>query len=572
MPPGGEGQRREPGTSPLTAMFSLSQFIHNINQSAYRLDTIGVVGLFGGDTAINALETTHFYVGQRWAGWYNYPGGMTVAMRFGQIARSRLWDTIFPGPDKSSTHIFNLTGKSGPAFFEVFTGTTLVTGYLGYLIAEQCMKYSGTTLPLFRKDGGEARSSLSPGVVTIMRLSEDRVRTRNMDSRTTRHRKVMVTMPRSILRTISTTPISNSDLHLALWSIVPSLVSILACVFSFLGHDPLCASLILLGILSSGFSSLVLGSATLGIHAVVPSAERRGDGLMFPADGSIIVLKGGAPEVGIITERSEFKPEYASWVLSDSGAYHTIGVSSLLLVAQVFVQFILLPRCTFFGQILALISFLTSSAYHLYVVSVSADREGLHRKVLLDILSRKHSLRMEKWYLGTTTQTAVFVCLVLGEDYNYPDSLETKPDAIMTRITHNDTPVWRHWRGKVVKELDRFWMWNAVSLPYVPSIQLEPENQTEVDEYSRFTEGDKELLGYLVDDAWCVFSRYPKWRNGEPVIESRMKRVDELEDDGPREGGDRDEEDPNTCPGGSPAECAGDHHERHTPLPNKVPV
>lgn len=582
-------------------MLSFGQFIHNINQSAYRLDTIGVVGLFGGDTAASALETIHFYVGQRWAGWYNYPGGMTVAMRFGRMATSRLWNTIFPGPHRSPTHVFNLIGKSGPDFFQVVTGTTSTTGYLGYLIAKQCMTQYLYQLYLLRKNGSKARSSpAGSGVVTIMTLSDipffrtgsgasdqaeetqnpgsgpvslvtdpagtglgDSGQAEEIQNRFPACPPLIVSQPPPIEMFIPTTPMSNSNPRLALWSIVPSLASILACVFSFLGHDPLCASLILLGSLSSGFSFLVLGSATLGIYTVVPPTRQRADGLMFPEDRTIIILKGDATELGIITGgdvNSHFRPEYASspvLFLRGLATGHMIGISSLLLVVQVFVQFILLPRCTFFGQILALISFLLSSAYHFYVASVSPDREGLHRKVLWGTLNLERSLHMEKLELGTRTQMAVFVCLVLGEDH--PDSLKTNPDAVLTRITNNDTLVWRHWREKVVKELDRFWKWNAEPLfPYVPSIQVEPEDQTEVDEYSRFTEHDKELLEYLVDDAWCVFNRYTKWRNSESEIW------------GKRGGGD--EENPNTCPGGSPADCTRDHHERHTPFPNKVPV
>ncbi|KIJ60768.1 hypothetical protein HYDPIDRAFT_98055, partial [Hydnomerulius pinastri MD-312] len=77
-------------------MLSPSQILQTINRTNYKLDLSGVVGLFGGDSAATALETIHFYKGRRWAGWYNYPGTVTVAKKFGQMADSRFWDSVFP--------------------------------------------------------------------------------------------------------------------------------------------------------------------------------------------------------------------------------------------------------------------------------------------------------------------------------------------------------------------------------------------------------------------------------------------------------------------------------------------
>ncbi|KAN0082662.1 hypothetical protein V8E55_008457 [Tylopilus felleus] len=368
-------------------MLSLDQFIDKINNSTYKLDSIGVVGLFGGDRGADALQAIHLFQGRmKWVGWYNYPGGTTVAMRFGQMARGIFWDTIFPGPNESPAVTFNLAGKLGPDYFGVFSGTRLQTKYLGYLIVDEVANSPGRQLQLVKKDGMEGRRTGSSSAVSIISLSP------------IQREKVSVSVSGSrMLDVILLKPIPIVD-RIVLWSTLTSVVSILACVFSFLGHDPLCASLILLGILTSGFSSVVLGSATLGIRVPAASlASPPEDGLMFLADGSIIVLKGMAPEVDIIN-KGEFELEYAPWVLWP-GTYQMVGISSLLSVAQVLIQFALLPRCTFFGQILALISFLVSGMYHLRVISLSPDRERLHRKILLQGLS----MRMEKWIPGTRT-------------------------------------------------------------------------------------------------------------------------------------------------------------------------
>jgi len=135
---------------------------------------------------------------------------------------------------------------------------------------------------------------------------------------------------------------------------------------------------------------------------------------------------------------------------------------------------------------------------------------------------------------------AVFVCLILGDGHQ--DPLKSNPDAVLSRILPNETVVWRYWRRKVLKELERFWKWDPESaLPYAPSIQAEPEEQTDIDEHLHFTEKDKRLLDDLIGDAWCVFNRYLQWRDGESVIG--------------RERGDGTEENLKAylLPGGSPA-------------------
>ena len=483
-------------------MLSLDQIIEKINHSTYRLDLSGVVRLFGGDNAVDALETIHLYAGRRWAGWYNYPGAVTVAKRFGQMADSRLWDSIFPGPNESPAITFKLAGKSGPDYSGSFSGTKLRTGYLGYLIAKECTDSPCKPLQLFKKDGAIGRKTGSSAAVTVISLpprQHQRI-TRSL----TRTSGVSVTKHEPELIPI----VPKSDPPLALWAIVPSLISILACVFCFLSQDPLCASLILLGIVSSGFSSLALGTATLNIRVPVASAASpAGDGLMLSKGGSIIILKGEEADVNIIT-KGEFELDYSTGILPHQ-KHHTIGVSSLLLMAQFLVQLLLIPLSTFFGQIVFLISFIASGAYHLYVVS--HERE----KVLRELLIRELAVRMEKWIAGTRTQMAVFVCLILGDGHQYP--LKSNPDAVLSRILPSETVVWGYWRRKVLKELERFWTWDP-ALPYAPIIQAEPEDQTDVDEHFHFTEKDTRLLDELIGDAWCVFNRYPRWRDGESMI------------------------------------------------------
>ncbi|KAG8221564.1 hypothetical protein J3R82DRAFT_1806 [Butyriboletus roseoflavus] len=179
---------------------------------------------------------------------------------------------------------------------------------------------------------------------------------------------------------------------------------------------------------------------------------------------------------------------------------------------QFLLQLLLIPLCTLFGQLTFLASFVVSGGYHLYVVSHEAEK--VHQELLLQQLS----VQMDKRKLGTRTQMAVFTCLVLGDTDRQGPPM-SNPGAVLSHILPNETPVWRYWKRKVLRGLAHFWNWDSESsLPYTPSIQAVPEDQTDVDEYSNFTKQDISLLDDLIDDAWCVFNGYPKWRYSESEV------------------------------------------------------
>ncbi|EIW55252.1 uncharacterized protein TRAVEDRAFT_94054, partial [Trametes versicolor FP-101664 SS1] len=67
--------------------------------TSFTLDISGIAGFFGGDASVAAMNTIHIYSGRRWMGWYNQPGTYEVARRYGQLAVSRLWDALYPGPN-----------------------------------------------------------------------------------------------------------------------------------------------------------------------------------------------------------------------------------------------------------------------------------------------------------------------------------------------------------------------------------------------------------------------------------------------------------------------------------------
>ncbi|KAF9223208.1 hypothetical protein BS17DRAFT_782561 [Gyrodon lividus] len=480
-------------------MVSPSQILHDINQSTYKLDLSGVVGLFGGNSAVTALQTIHLYKGRRWAGWYNYSGTTTVARTFGQIAKSRFWDSVFPGPNESATMTFGLAGKQGPRYSGAFSGTDMVTGYLGYLTANGCTDLPLQKVELLKMDGKPARETGTPSTATIIYLPQRHGTSHN----TSRNYYV---------------PVPKHDPSLALVAIAPSLVSIMACVACVLARDQVCAFLISLGIMSSGISSLVFGTATLSFRIPVPSeGSPPGDGLMYPQNSSsLVLLKGDEADVNVVT-KGEFELDFSTGLLAHP-RNHTIAACSFFLMIQFLAQLLLMPRSTFFGQITYLISFIASGVYHLYVAS--HEKEKIQR----ELLHQELGAVMERLSFGTRTQMAVFLCLVLGEGREHPE--KSDPNAVLTQIIPNDTPVWKYWRKKVVKELERYWQYESQTwlsgnpeTEYLPDLHadLPVDGADPLAEQPQFSARDRELFGDLVDDSWSVLKAYPQWRGRSNV-------------------------------------------------------
>ena len=93
-----------------------------LSSSSFTLDSSGVAGFFGGDSAVSGMATVNLIPNRRWGGWYNTPGSYEIAKQFGQLANSRFWDGLFPGGKHDPAELFGLDGKSGPAFLAVRSG------------------------------------------------------------------------------------------------------------------------------------------------------------------------------------------------------------------------------------------------------------------------------------------------------------------------------------------------------------------------------------------------------------------------------------------------------------------
>ncbi|KAG1726681.1 hypothetical protein EDB19DRAFT_1929916 [Suillus lakei] len=298
-----------------------------INQSHFNLNTSNVAGFFG---------------------WYNSPGSYTVAKKFGQLANSRLWDGLFPGPNLTPAEVFGLDGKPGPRYWGVFSGTDMTTGHLAYL-------------------------------------------SRDMRD------------------------------------------------FCSASGDWLAFALIMIGVISSGISCLVMGSAQLEFTSVKEAAPG-----VPPADGDVIIIRGAEKDIDPITK--------GSFCLKMNGGpeFRRIGFCSLLLLAQFLIQLLLIPQATTFGQIMFISSLAASWAYNSFLSSL--EQEKIQINILMKAL---RDPRMLKISLKNRAAQAVFACLVLGDGARRPPNSDFKPKEVLQCIIPNETRVWNTWRDKVMEELEK---------------------------------------------------------------------------------------------------------------------
>lgn len=382
-----------------------------LSKASFSLDTSGVMGFFGGEEAISAMATVNLYRGRRWLGWYNSPGSYTVAKKFGQLANSRFWDGIFPGPNLTPTEMFGLDGQQGPRFIGVLSGTDMTsTGHLAYLTTQK----ANETKEHIKIEG---RMTV-PVSVTVIDLDEV-----NLE-----HGGKVPTM----------------KLYHALCAAIPIAGSLAACIACAVVGDWLAGGLIVLGMVSSGLSCFVIGSGRLQFHVSQPSLYApRGDGLLLMRNDTVI-LKGREGDVTSITK--------ARLVLDmgHSETFNTIGFCSLLLLSQFLVQLLIIPQATLFGQIMFVSSLAVSWAYNSFLSSL--EKEKIQTELLWESLNNPHITKLTFPNRGAQ---AAFMCFALhaGVDESKKSSKNFKPKKILECMIPNDTRVWTAWREHVTKQV-----------------------------------------------------------------------------------------------------------------------
>ncbi|KAG1873533.1 hypothetical protein DFJ58DRAFT_362753 [Suillus subalutaceus] len=443
-----------------------------INQSNINLDTSGVAGFFGGDEAISAMATVHLYRGRRWLGWYNSPGSYIVAKKFGQLANSRFWDGLFPGPNLTPAEVFGLDGKPGPRYWGVLSGTDMPAGHLAYLVVQKT-KEVDEVLVL----GGRETIPLT---VTIIDVGD------------------------VMLRHSNQAPVMS--IHHALLAAIPITINFATCVLCAASGDWLAFALILLGVISGGTSCFVIGSAQLDFLAGVkePSpGTPPADGLLLMRN-DVVIIRGAEKDVNPITK--------GQFVLRMNGGpeYRRIGLCSLLLLAQFLLQLLFIPQATTFGQIMFISSVAASWTYNSFLSSL--EPEKIQLKILWKALDNP---RLLKFGLKNRAAQAVFACLVLGDGPQRP-SVDFKPKKVLQRFISNDTRVWNVWRDKVTEQLE--------------NNEEEKSFNLSSKDLEGFAVHERALLESLLRSAYDAYIGYQEWvhqiRNNSYISEKQVPRPD----------------------------------------------
>ncbi|OAX34205.1 hypothetical protein K503DRAFT_794250 [Rhizopogon vinicolor AM-OR11-026] len=456
-----------------------------LNQSPFNLDSAGLAGFFGGDETISAMATVHLYRGRRWLGWYNSPGSYSVAKRYGQLANSRFWDGLFPGPNPEPAEAFGLDGKAGPRYVASLSGTDMTTGHLAYLLIQRSKE-----LDAERVEGRPSTETL-PAAVTVVRVG-DVTYDDQVEMMSTNH---------------------------ALLATIPITVSFATCFVCAVVRDWFAFSLILLGILSSGISCFVVGTAKMHLQSQknVTEGVPPGDGLLLtPRD--VVVLKGAEKDVNAITKGKFFLD------MRGGKEYRAVGLCSLLLVAQFLIQLLLTPQATLFGQIMFLSSFAVSWMYNSFLSSLENEkvqgdilckalREKIQQKLLVETLKVTQS---SKFKLGTRTTAAVFTTLVLRPRSSTkpqpPSQTEPKPSSTNKFLKYflpNETAVWDEWREHVGSHIEATnWTRNTNR----QDVNKDLESLKKYDS-TRLSTKDEPLFAKLLKDAVDAFEGYYKFLN-----------------------------------------------------------
>ena len=418
-------------------------------------DMAGVAGLLGGDDALSAMATVHVYGGRRWLGWYNTPGSFQIAKQLSSFAKSAFFHNIFndklsPKPISGGirvhmdpTTLLELGSCKGPKFRAAHSGTVMEeTGYLAALFMKECAAWEseGKVVPGRRTQ---------PVGITIADLGR---------------------APASEMHP------ARSSASTLLFASAPIAISIGTCVLCAICGDCYASFLILVGIIASGVSCFVLGSADFVFtHPEPAKGSPAGDGILS-SDKDIVLLKGTEGAVNSIT-RGRFDLRFSS-----KGQYNLIRWCSVLLFIQCITQLLFIPQASLFGQVMFLTSLGASALYNARLSSL--DKEMIHRKILFERVLENPTLT--KYTLGTRTTAVVFMLLVL----QLPDST-----GLLNELLPNDTKVWRQWKTTILEQLRR---------PKDQSLQFGGK----VGDLNGFTQQEKDLLGLLYEDAKAAYNGY----------------------------------------------------------------
>ncbi|KAG8795530.1 hypothetical protein FRC17_008125, partial [Serendipita sp. 399] len=377
----------------------------------FTLDSSGVAGFFGGDEVISAMGTVHFYRGRRWLGWYNSPGSYTVAKTYGRLANGKFWNGLFPGGDTEPNGFLGLDGEIGPAFIATHSGTKMgKTGHIASLMWNECQ-------------------------------SSKQAEMKESDLMTVKEPAAEVPKPTCAVVIANLPPLQvKPRLHrpwqswIAALPIISSAAPAVACAYY---RDWFCFSMIALGMFCSGVACLSVGLGSLSFVRPKPAeGSPPGDGV-FHAGPDFMVVRGEEGSVNAIT-RGAF-----SLKLYGAPANNLIGACALLLIVQFFLQLLVIPQGSLFGQIMFLVTFGCSWVYNCWLSSI--DKGELQTGILVEeVLGMKRSDFKRYAFLKRTT-AVVFLMLVLQP---------REKEMLLDELLPNNTGVWRKWKEEILRQVD----------------------------------------------------------------------------------------------------------------------
>ncbi len=358
--------------------------------------TSALLGFVGSEEQLGAVQTSHVLARNALPSAFNAPGSYAAGKALVALGKSRVFDALHPGVSADPAALSSSSDfANGPKYTASFSGTVLsATGPVARTLLEH-----SRTLPI-DVIGGRVTSPSSVTVVELVDAPESEV-----------HPTAKVHAPVMI-------PVAASAAAAAMCGVL---------------GDWKIFAMIVLGMACNGVSSSALkqGDLTFTRPATTAGAPV-GDGYL-DAGTELVVLKGSESAVASVT-RGRFTLRYRN-----EGSYRWITTCGTLLTAQCFIQLLIVPQGTFFGQVLFLFSMILSWLYNAHVSR--QEKAAWDRLVLEDLLKAPSTKR---YSLGTRTATAVFLMQLLR-----PDNVEEQ----LALLLPNNTPVWRFWRQTVARRL-----------------------------------------------------------------------------------------------------------------------
>lgn len=440
----------------------MSLFERPLSDSKFALNALEFIGLIGGREVISVMTMIPLYRGRRWLDWFNTPGSLDIARHLADFAGSF---RIRPYRNQSPAALLGLDNEIGPQFVGAFSGLKVQTGHVEYLMFERTKELSDRVDEISIK-GRRTKP------VTVILLEVD-------------PRKVDLDRPFPLLHITHT-----------LLALIPITTSVITCLLCGFVSDWYMFSVILVGMFTSGFASMVIGSGRLMLRAPMSfmgpeTPPGHGIATSVADNDTVIVVRGSGHAIDVIT-RGKFElrgDEVNDELLGDEHWQKGIRLCALFYLVECVAQLVLIPQGSLFGQIMFIFSLCVSWAYSYRLASFKKER--LQAELLFNKLGEP---RIQNFTVGTRTTTGVFTCLLLSHGAHHLAS-PSLYHQILSAILPNDTPVWRRWRDKVIKQLmDR----NDESFPY---LKLHEEDHM-------YNESAERLLVDLLSDAVSAFQGY----------------------------------------------------------------